>query len=384
MRLLTPCQMFFHHDSFTFNRNAPYGIRQSPMTHDRKQKLARIVWVLTLALSSGLAPSPGRADDVADFYRGKTVTMIVGYSAGGGYDIYARAVARHMSEHITGAPKVIVQNMPGAGSIASANYLYNVAAKDGTVFGTFGRGVPMEPLIGAAKVQYDASKFTWIGSAANELSVCAVTQRSQVKTWEDVTRKDAAVGGEGSGSDPDTYAMMVRGLFGARFRIVTGYPGGNDMTLAIERGEIDGRCGWSWGSIKATRPDWTSGPNRLNVLLVMSTERSEELPGVPTVLEKASTDRDRDIVRLIVSRQTVARPFAAPPGVPSARRDALRKAFMATLNDPVFLADAKAASLEISPLSGEEVEKLIGDLYKAPAESIAQARAAIASGSGGN
>jgi len=178
--------------------------------------------------------------------------------------------------------------------------------------------------------------------------------------------------------------MMVRGLFGARFRIVTGYPGGNDMTLAIERGELDGRCGWSWGSIKATRPDWVSGPNRLNVLLVMSTERSEELPGVPTVLEKAMTDRDRDIVRLIVSRQTVARPFAAPPGVPAARRDALRKAFTATVNDPVFLAEAKAASLEISPLSGEEVEKLIGDLYKAPAESIAQARAAIASGSSGN
>ena len=354
------------------------------MIHDPERWLARLPRVLAISFSCLLVSLSARADDVSDFYRGKTVTMIVGYSAGGGYDIYARAVARHMSEHIPGAPKVIVQNMPGAGSIASANYLYNVAAKDGTVFGTFGRGVPMEPLIGAAKVQYDASKFSWIGSAANELSVCAVTQKSQVKSWEDVTRKDASVGGEGSGSDPDTYAMMVRGLFGARFRIVTGDPGGNDMTLAIERGELDGRCGWSWGSIKATRPDWVSGPGRLNVLLVMSTQRSEDLPDVPTVLEKANTDRDRDVVRLIVSRQTVARPFAAPPGVPIARRDALRTAFMATLHDPVFLADAKAASLEISPLSGEEVEKLISDLYKAPAEAVAQARAAIASGSSGN
>lgn len=350
------------------------------MTHDRNHWLARISTVLALAIFCCAPPLSARADEVSDFYRGKTITLVVGYSTGGGYDIYARAIARHMGEHIPGAPKMVVQNMPGAGSIASANYLYNVAAKDGTVFATFGRGVPMEPLIGVAKVQYDASKFTWIGSAANELSVCAVTQKSQVKSWDDVTSKDAAVGGEGSGSDPDTYAMLVKGLFGAKFRLVTGYPGGNDMTLAIERGEIDGRCGWSWGSIKATRPDWISGPNRLNVLLVMSTERSEELPGVPTVLEKATTDRDRDAVRLIVSRQVVARPFAAPPGVPPARRDALRKAFMATLNDPAFLSEAKALSLELSPLGGAEVEKLIIDLHNAPAASIEHAKATIASG----
>ena len=354
------------------------------MTHYGKHRLSPLLRFLIVAFAAAAPLWPALADDVSDFYRGKTVTLIVGYSAGGGYDIYARAIARHMGEHLPGSPKIVVQNMPGAGSIASANYLFNVAPKDGTTFATFGRGVPMEPLIGVAKVQYDASKFTWIGSAANELSVCAVTQKSQVKSWDDVKIKDAAVGGEGSGSDPDTYAMLVKGLFGARFRIVTGYPGGNDMTLAIERGELDGRCGWSWGSIKATRPDWVAGPNRLNVLMVLSTERSEELPGVPTILEKATTVRDREIVRLIVSRQAVARPFAAPPGIPAARRDALRKAFMATLNDPVFLADAKAASLEISPLAGEEVETLLSELYNAPAASIAQAKAAIASGSSGN
>jgi tripartite-type tricarboxylate transporter receptor subunit TctC len=205
-----------------------------------------------------------------------------------------------------------------------------------------------------------------LGERVRPISVCAVTQKSQVKTWDDVTRKDAAVGGEGSGSDPDTYAMLVKGLFGAKFRLVTGYPGGNDMTLAIERGEIDGRCGWSWGSIKATRPDWISGPNRLNVLLVMSTERSEELPGVPTVLEKATTDRDRDAVRLIVSRQVVARPFAAPPGVPPARRDALRKAFMATMKDKDLLAEADKTALEVNPVPGEEIQKIVIDAYKTP------------------
>lgn len=323
------------------------------------------------------------ADDVADFYRGRSLTMIVGYSAGGGYDIYARTIARYMGDHIPGSPKIVVQNMPGAGSIASANYLYGVAPRDGSVFGTFGRGVPMEPLIGVAKTQYDATKFTWIGSAANELSVCAVAQRSRVKGYNDLFKSEVAVGGEGSGSDPDTYAMMMRGILGAKLKIVTGYPGGNEMTLAIERGEIDGRCGWSWGSIKATRPDWVSGPNKLNVLLVMSTERSQELPDVPAVLEKAKTDRDRDIIRLIVSRQTVARPFAMPPGVPAARRDAVRAAFDATMKDPRYMAEAKAASLDMTPVSGADVEDLIRRLYATRAETVAQARAAISAGSSG-
>ncbi len=335
-----------------------------------------------LALISSASNS--YADDIADFYRGKTITMIVGYSAGGGYDIYARAISRYIGDHIPGSPKILVQNMPGAGSIASANYLYNVAAKDGTVIGTFGRGVPMEPLIGIAKTQYEAPKFTWIGSAANELSVCAVTQKSRVKVYDDIFKMEVAVGGEGSGSDPDTYTMMMRGILGAKFKIVTGYPGGNDMTLAIERGELDGRCGWSWGSIKATRPDWVSGPNRLNVLLAMTTERSEDLPEIPTVMEKAKTDRDREIIRLIVSRQTLARPFAAPPGVPAARRDALRAAFDATIKDPRYIAEAKAASLDVSPVSGKKVEELISGLYATSPEITALAKAAISAGSTGN
>ena len=341
--------------------------------------------IACLAIAASLANgSPGRADEIADFYRGKSLTLIVGYSAGGGYDIYARAIARFMGDHVPGAPKVVVQNMPGAGSIASANYIYSVAPKDGTVFGTFGRGVPMEPLIGIAKTQYDATKFTWIGSAANELSVCAVTQKSRVKVYDDIFKMEVAVGGEGSGSDPDTYAMMMRGILGAKFKIVTGYPGGNDMTLAIERGELDGRCGWSWGSIKATRPDWASGPNRLNVLLAMTNERSEELPDVPAVIEKAKSDRDRSIMHLIVSRQTLARPFAAPPGVPVARRDALRAAFDATMKDPRYLAEAKAASLDISPVKGEDVDNLIRGLYATAPEIIAQTKAVISAGSSGN
>lgn len=319
-----------------------------------------------------------KADAVADFYRGKSINMIVGYSSGGGYDIYARAIARHLGKHIPGNPKVVVNNMPGAGSLVSLNYLYNVAPKDGTAIATFGRGLVMEPLIGAAKVQYDATKVTWIGSASNELSVCAVTAKSKVEKFEETFATEVAVGGEGSGSDPDTYALLVRNLFGAKMKLVTGYPGGNDMTLAIERGEIDGRCGWSWGSIKATRPDWIAGPNRLRVLLAMTLDRSPEMPDVPTVLEKAKSESDREIVKLIVSRQVVARPFAAPPSIPEDRRDALRAGFDATMKDPEFLAEAKALSLEIAPIGGAEVDKLVQELYRTPPEVVARAKALIA------
>jgi tripartite-type tricarboxylate transporter receptor subunit TctC len=192
--------------------------------------------------------------------------------------------------------------------------------------------------------------------------------------------KESTLGGEAAGSDPDTYALMVRGLFGAKLRIVTGYPGGNDMTLAAERGEIDGRCGWSWSSIKATRPDWVSGPNKLSVLVQLSMERSKDLPDVPAAFELATTETQRAIIRLIVGRQVIARPFAAPPGIPPARRDALRKAFMDTLNDPAFLAEAKAMSLEIDPVNGADVSKLIADIYASPREIIDQARSMLAAG----
>jgi tripartite-type tricarboxylate transporter receptor subunit TctC len=323
------------------------------------------------------APGTSRADPVADFYRGRTVTIIVGYSAGGGYDLYARAIARHMGEHIAGEPKIIVSNMPGAGSVAAANYIYGVAPKDGTVFGTFSRGIPMEPLIGTANTRYEATKFTWIGSASNEVSVCALSPRSPVKTFDDALKTPFTVAGEASGSDPDTYAKLFQNLFGAKLKLVTGYPGGNDMTLAVERGEVDGRCGWSWGSIKATRPEWTTGSQRLSILLQLGIERSPELPDVPSALEKAADQRQKDVVKLIVSRQIMARPFAAPPGIPEDRKNALRKAFDETMKDPEFLKEAKTMALEIAPVSGAEIDKLIAELYAAPKEVVEQARAVM-------
>ncbi len=335
-----------------------------------------------VAISGGaLFGQAASADAVADFYRGKNVTVIVGYSAGGGYDVYARAIARYINRKIPGNPNIIVSNMPGAGSLASVNYLYNIAPKDGTAMATFGRGIPMEPLIGSGKFQFEATKLNYIGSASTELSVCAVTQKSKARTFDDALTMEIAMGGEGAGSDPDTYANLVKALTGARFKLVTGYPGGNDMAMAAERGELDGRCGWSWGSVKATRPTWVSGPDALRVLLQLSIERSSEMPDVPTIYEKTKSDSDKQVVRLIVSRQIIARPFAAPPNVPVERIAALRAAFDATMKDKEFLAEANKLKLEITdPVSGADMQKLIEDLYKSSPEVLARAKEVMAAG----
>jgi tripartite-type tricarboxylate transporter receptor subunit TctC len=327
---------------------------------------------LALALP---AAARAQTDAVADFYRGKTITITVGYSAGGGYDIYARALGRHMGRHLPGNPNFIIQNITGAGSVNAANHLYNVAAKDGTVFGTFGRGLPMEPLIGTARVQYDATKFTWIGSGANEVSVCSTWHTSPVKTWADALKTEFTAAGEGLGSDPDSFSAMIKNLFGIKIRLVTGYQGTSDTILAMERGEVDGRCGSSWSSLKSIRPQWIE-KKMLNHIAYMSEIKTPELPDVPLVSDFANP-RQKQIVRLVLSRQTLGRPFAAPPGVPADRREALRRAFDATLKDPTFLAEAEKLKLEVSPVTGEAVDRLMAELYATPRDIVEETRAAI-------
>jgi tripartite-type tricarboxylate transporter receptor subunit TctC len=329
-----------------------------------------------LALCALPALNEARADAVSDFYRGKTVTIIVGYTAGGGYDIYARALARHMGKHLPGNPSFIVQNLTGAGSLNAANHIYNVAPKDGTVFGTFARGLAIEPLIGTAKVQFDATRFTWLGSGTNEISICATWHTSPVKTWADALKTTFAVGGEGAGSDPDTYSALIRNVFGAKLKLVTGYHGTSDIILAIERGEVDGRCGWSWSSIKSTRAAWIT-EKKLNYVTHNSEQKAEELPHVPSIMDFAN-NRQKQVIRLVTSRQVMGRPFAAPPGVPEDRKQALRRAFDDTLKDPAFLDEAGKLKLEVNPVSGAEVDKLVAELYRTPKDIVEEARKAIA------
>jgi tripartite-type tricarboxylate transporter receptor subunit TctC len=330
-------------------------------------------------LLAGAAFMPAQADPLADFYHTHTLDLIVGYSAGGGYDSYARVVARHMGKFIPGNPTIVVQNMPGAGSLKSANYLFSIAPKDGTTFGTFGRGLAMEPLIGTSATQFDARKFTWLGSGTNEFSVFVLRADAPVKTWADMLKTPFTVGGEGSGSDPDVYAAVLKNGFGVKLKLISGYPGTAEIALALERGEVDGRASWSWSSLKALKPEWLA-KKQVNLPLQMNLTRNPELPDVPLVGDFANNDRERQILNMVISRQVMGRPFVAPPGIPPDRARALRAAFDATLADKDFLAEAATRGLDVNPVSGAAVDKLIGKLYATPPDVIAETKQMIAKG----
>ena len=326
-------------------------------------------------VAAALTPAPASADSVADFFRGKVVTLYVGYSVGGGYDLYARTLSRHMGRNIPGNPQFVVKNRPGAGSLVLANEIYNTHPKDGTAFGTVGRGIVMEPMFGNKKARFDATKFTWLGSMNNEVSLCASWHTTDIKTVDDMFTKTFIVGGTGRGADTDAFPLVFNNVLGARMKLVTGYPGGNDINFAMERGEVHGRCAWSWSSVKTTRAKWLRD-KKIHLLIQMSTAKHPELPNVPFVMDYAKTDRERKILSIIYARQVWGRPFIAPPGLPADRAAALQKAFMDTMADPVFLAEARKIKLDLAPVSGPEVLKLVADLAATPRELMTAAAAA--------
>ncbi len=323
--------------------------------------------------------SSARADPIEDFYRAHNVDLVVGYSAGGGYDTYARVLARHMSKYIPGNPTIVVQNMPGAGSLKAANYIYGVAPKDGSVFGTFGRGLAMEPLIGTSATRFDARTFAWLGSGSNEFSMFVLRREAPVQTWSDMQTTPFTVSGEGSGSDPDIYAAVLKNGFGVKLKLISGYPGTAEMALAIDRGEVDGRASWSWSSLKTLKPEWLAN-KEVNLPIQMNLTKNPDLPDVPLVTDFAKTDRERQILDLVISRQTMGRPFAAPPGLPPDRAAVLRAAFDATMADKDFLNEAAERGLDVNPVTGSALDKLVGDLYATPSDVIAETKSLIAKG----
>jgi tripartite-type tricarboxylate transporter receptor subunit TctC len=299
----------------------------------------------------------------------KPFNVYIGYSAGGGYDVYGRTVARHIGKHLPGKPNVVVNNMPGAGSMRLANWLYNVAPKDGNTIGTFARGIAFDTLLGQPGAQFDATKFNWIGSANDEVSVCVAWHTSGVTKFEQVLERELVVGGTGGSADTDQFPKVFNSVLGAKMKIVAGYPGGNDINLAMERGEVSGRCGWSWSSVISTQPGWLK-EKKINVLVQLSLNKHEDLPHVPIITDFAKDDITRGVFNLVFARQVMGRPFAAPPGVPADRVAVVRKAFLETMKDEQLLAEAKKAQLEISQVSGETVQKLVEDAYKMPPEVV--------------
>ncbi len=347
----------------------------SPLRGAGARRVRGAAFGTLLALGALFSPLQARAAGVEDFYAGRTVSVIIGFSTGSAYDLYARLLPRHMGKHIPGNPKMIAQNMPGAGSLKAAQYIFSVAPKDGSVIGTMSRSLPVEPLLG--DLQLDARRFTWIGNITNNVSLCATWHTNVVKTWDDVLTKPLTLGGEGPGADLDNFAVLLRTMFGAKVKLVTGYPGGTEVNLAVERGEVDGRCGWSWDSIKSTRPDWLRD-KKLNLLVAFALARSSDVPlEVPLIMDKAKTDEQRTILRVHLAGQYLGRPFFAPPGIPDDRKAALRAAFDATMKDPDFVAEALKTRLEVDPVSGAEIDRLLAEIYATPKDVIEKARAAI-------
>ncbi len=325
------------------------------MSHTRRTLLGGILAVCVV--------SPAQAQSAEEFYRGKTLQVHVGFGVGGSYDTYARVLAEHIGRHIPGNPRAIVMNMEGAGSLRLANWLYNAAPKDGIVFGTTSRAAPFAALIGTqGGTSFDPTKFNWIGSANNEVSTCISWHTAPVKTFDQLLGTELIVGGDGPSADGEQFARVMNALFGTKIKLVSGYPGGNAINLAVERGEVQGRCGWSWSGIVAERRQWIE-EKKLNVLVQFGLNRHPDLPNVPSVLDYAKTDEQKQILQLVLARQPLGRPFFAPPGVPQDRAEVLAKAFMATMADPQFLAAAQKAKLEINPLSGAEVAALVNGVF---------------------
>ena len=313
----------------------------------------------------------GHAQDAADFYRGKTVDVYVGYSVGAGYDLYARLVGRHLGKHIPGNPTVIVKNMEGAGSLRLVNWLYSAAPKDGTALGTFSRGAPFDPILGRTGAKFDPVNFAWVGSANNEVSVCVAMRESNVATFDDLKKQEIVVGSSGVTSDDNTFPLVLNKMFGTKMRVITAYPGGNEVTLAMERGEVSGRCGWSWSSLLSAYAHWVKD-KKVNILAQFGLSKHADLPNVPLVTDFARNDQERQALRLVFARQPLGRPFSAPPGLPPERLNALRRAFDATMKDKEFVAEANKANIEINPMSGLEIEQLIRQIYAETPKDVAK------------
>ena len=329
---------------------------------------ASIIAVIAMLASTGLATA-----QTADRFKGKIFEIVVGYDTGGGYDIYARALARHIGKHLPGNPTVIVKNMPGAQTHTAANYLYNIAPKDGTVIGTIARGLPTEELLGSGGIRFESAKFNWIGSMNNEVSVGVAWHTSPVKTFEDTKQREMVVGAI---ADSLLFAQVMNAVLGTKFKPISGYKSGAEIGLAMERGEVEGRMGWSWSSVVSMNPEWIR-EGKIRNLVQFSTSKHADLSNVPLVTELAGNDADRALLELVFSRQVIGRPFIAPPGLDTETVQVLRKAFEDTMRDPAFLAEMQKANLEVNPIPGAEVQKLIERLFKTPPAVLERAKTII-------
>jgi tripartite-type tricarboxylate transporter receptor subunit TctC len=336
-------------------------------------------FIRTAALTAAglaVAAGPAAGDPVADFYRGKQVSMVVGAPAGGGYGLNARIIARHMARHIPGNPTIVPRFMAGGGGVPAANYMYNAAPKDGSTIGMPIASIPLSQVLLATKsVKFDAAKFAWIGNVASFTNVLAVWHTAPAKTVGDATRTELVIGASGKGSFLYYEPALMNALLGTKFRLVLGYKGSSDLNLALERGEVQGRH-FPWASLKGSNPHWIRD-GLVVPLLQVGPHKDPDLPNVPSFIDLVRTDKHRRMVSLLHVNTKIARSVYAPPGVPKDRVAALRAALAATVKDPAFLADMKKSKQPVVPLSGEALQAFIASVIDTPPELIGEMRAAI-------
>jgi tripartite-type tricarboxylate transporter receptor subunit TctC len=331
---------------------------------------ANILAAVAIVLTNGLSA----ADPIECSYKGQSITLTIGSEPGGGYDQYARTLARHIGRFIPGNPNVIPKNVPGADGIQAAHRLYKLAPRDGTEIGSFHRGIPLLPLIGQMKqIEFDATKLGWIGSLNKEASLCVSWHTSRIRTFEDMLEREFIVGVTAAGASLDTFEAPLMNLFGAKLKVVAGYRGGQNIDLAMERGEIDGRCGVSWSSLVVRAADWFK-ERKINILLQFGLNRHPDLKDVRMMQDIATKAEDKQALELLQIPTLIGRPFLAPPGVPTARLAALRSAFNAMIKDDAFRTDAAKQRMEIELVTGEEIQMVIARAYGAEAQVLARAR----------
>jgi len=334
-----------------------------------KRLLAAVLLLLPLAGSAV-------ADDVSDFYRGKTITITVGYPPASGYTFYGQILARYLGEHVPGRPNVIVQNMPGAGSVKAAGYLYSVAPKDGTAIGIFSLGALIDELFGTSATSLDTTKFAWVGNMDQSVGVCVVNSTTGIKAFDDLTRRETLFGGTGPSGGATQAALALSRLFGAKIKLVKGYPGAEDVVLAMDRGEVEGVCGITKAVLKSRLSEQVRS-GQLRPIIHDNVASQSDLAGVPGVYELAKSDQDRAVLDLLFGWRVLGRPVAAPPGIARDRLAALQTGFAQAMKDRRLIAEIEKANLDLAPSPGGEVAGLVAKLFSHSKDTIARAAAAV-------
>jgi tripartite-type tricarboxylate transporter receptor subunit TctC len=340
----------------------------------RPARSAICLAIATLLLAYG--PTAARCQTPEQFYKARQLTMLVFTGAGSTYDVYARLLVRHLGKHIPGNPTFIVQNMVGAGGFKLVDYLYRIAPADGSVMGTVGRGLPFEPMLGENPVNFDPLRFTWLGSMNRDASLAMAWHTAKVKNFDDLRRDDLLVPGTGVGADSEIIPLAINTFTGTRFKIIEGYRDTSVAALAMERGELDGLAYWSWSSIMTAHPDWIRD-RKVNLFFHTGAKPISAVPDLPSIRNLVENPTDKKALELLLARETLGRPFLAPPAVPSDRAEVLRTAFAATLRDPEFKKDADQARLDTDLVTGAELDTVLKDSATAPQQVIDRLKQAL-------